>query len=250
MTTFQFARLDEVEEFNEATEQALALKADAAATTAALALKADDNAVVKLTGNQTVAGVKTFSSIPVGPASDPTTDNQFARKAYVDAQVAGAGGGGTVVAAVTDFTVQAVSQTEVFLVNETLDLNDGDTIDLEIEGRVFNDLLVAPDYDFLLDLGGLMGGSAVVTQTEGETGFFKIRATMRLNSGAASSLLFALQYEDQSAGVTVSRMGEDMQTEDFFSAPIQLVATLASATNDTTQTVTVYGYTLHVTPAT
>jgi hypothetical protein len=40
--------------------------------------------VVKLTGDQTVAGVKTFSSIPVLPASDPTTDNQAVRKAYVD----------------------------------------------------------------------------------------------------------------------------------------------------------------------
>ena len=53
--------------------------------TTALALKANDNAVVKLTGDQTVAGVKTFGSIPVLPASNPTTDNQAARKAYVDA---------------------------------------------------------------------------------------------------------------------------------------------------------------------
>ena len=39
---------------------------------------------VTLTGDQTVAGVKTFSSIPVSPASSPTTDNQAARKKYVD----------------------------------------------------------------------------------------------------------------------------------------------------------------------
>ncbi len=37
------------------------------------------------TGAQTFAGVKTFSSIPVGPASNPTTANQLVRKAYVDA---------------------------------------------------------------------------------------------------------------------------------------------------------------------
>ena len=36
---------------------------------------------------QTIAGVKTFSSIPVLPASDPTTSNQAARKAYVDLMV-------------------------------------------------------------------------------------------------------------------------------------------------------------------
>jgi hypothetical protein len=44
-----------------------------------------DAANVKLTGDQSVAGVKTFSSIPVGPASDPTTANQLTRKSYVDA---------------------------------------------------------------------------------------------------------------------------------------------------------------------
>jgi hypothetical protein len=39
---------------------------------------------VEMTGAQTVAGVKTFSSIPVLPASNPTDANQAARKAYVD----------------------------------------------------------------------------------------------------------------------------------------------------------------------
>lgn len=51
-------------------------------------LEAADLQNVKLTGAQTVAGVKTFSSIPVGPASDPTTANQLARKSYVDTSVA------------------------------------------------------------------------------------------------------------------------------------------------------------------
>jgi hypothetical protein len=39
---------------------------------------------VKTTGDETIAGVKTFSSIPVLPASDPTTANQACRKSYVD----------------------------------------------------------------------------------------------------------------------------------------------------------------------
>jgi len=42
---------------------------------------------VQMTGNQTVAGIKTFSSIPVLPASDPTTANQAVRKSYADALV-------------------------------------------------------------------------------------------------------------------------------------------------------------------
>jgi hypothetical protein len=43
---------------------------------------ADDADVVKLTSDQTVAGVKTFTSSPVVPA--PTTDLQAATKKYVD----------------------------------------------------------------------------------------------------------------------------------------------------------------------
>ena len=43
-----------------------------------------DSEVVHLTGDETIAGVKTFTSTPVLPASNPTTDNQAARKAYVD----------------------------------------------------------------------------------------------------------------------------------------------------------------------
>lgn len=47
---------------------------------------------VDLATNQTVNGVKTFGSTPVGPAADPTTANQLARKAYVDTFLPLAGG--------------------------------------------------------------------------------------------------------------------------------------------------------------
>lgn len=50
----------------------------------ALALKANDNAVVKLSGNQSVGGVKTHSSFPITPSSAPTTNYQTANKKYVD----------------------------------------------------------------------------------------------------------------------------------------------------------------------
>lgn len=42
---------------------------------------------VDLTTNQTVAGVKTFSSFPVTPSSAPTTNYQVANKKYVDDQI-------------------------------------------------------------------------------------------------------------------------------------------------------------------
>lgn len=46
-----------------------------------------DNTAVKLTGNQTVAGIKTFSSSPIVPT--PTTNTQAANKAYVDSATGG-----------------------------------------------------------------------------------------------------------------------------------------------------------------
>ena len=45
--------------------------------------------VVHDTGNESVGGIKTFTSIPVLPASDPTTDNQAVRKSYVDGLITG-----------------------------------------------------------------------------------------------------------------------------------------------------------------
>jgi len=48
-----------------------------------------DNAnLVAKTGAQTIAGVKTFTSIPILPASDPIAGNESTRKTYVDAEVA------------------------------------------------------------------------------------------------------------------------------------------------------------------
>ena len=52
------------------------------ATQTALNAKADDSAVVKLTGNQTVAGVKTFSSSPIVPTA--TTNTQAVNKQQMD----------------------------------------------------------------------------------------------------------------------------------------------------------------------
>lgn len=66
---------------------------DSATQTAVAAVsgKADDNAVVKLSGAQTVAGVKTFSDSPIVPT--PTTDYQVATKKYVDDNAGGSGSG-------------------------------------------------------------------------------------------------------------------------------------------------------------
>ena len=42
----------------------------------------DSSTIVRLTGNQTIAGIKTFSSSPIVPT--PTTNFQVATKKYVD----------------------------------------------------------------------------------------------------------------------------------------------------------------------
>lgn len=59
---------------------------------AALATMISDGLAAKVakTGSvdETITGVKTFSSIPVLPASSPTTDNQAVRKKYVDDLIA------------------------------------------------------------------------------------------------------------------------------------------------------------------
>jgi len=44
----------------------------------------DVNASVKNTGNETIAGVKTFTSFPVTPSSLPSSDYEVANKVYVD----------------------------------------------------------------------------------------------------------------------------------------------------------------------
>lgn len=59
-----------------------ATTAASAYATAAQGAKADT--AVQNTGNETVGGIKTFSSFPVTPSSAPTTDYQTANKKYVD----------------------------------------------------------------------------------------------------------------------------------------------------------------------
>lgn len=52
----------------------------------------DSTGFVNTTGTQTVDGTKTFSSIPVLPASNPTTANQAVRKGYADGAYLGING--------------------------------------------------------------------------------------------------------------------------------------------------------------
>jgi hypothetical protein len=70
-----------------------------APTVPALSTKANDTAVVHATGDETVAGIKTFTSSPIVPT--PSTGTQAAHKGYVD----------TTVGAITPASIGAVSAT-------------------------------------------------------------------------------------------------------------------------------------------
>lgn len=49
----------------------------------------DSTGFVQTSGNQTVGGIKTFTSIPALPSSNPTTANQAVRKGFADATYLG-----------------------------------------------------------------------------------------------------------------------------------------------------------------
>src|SRR3990167_2801057 len=46
-----------------------------------------DSLYVALTGNQTVAGIKSFSSFPLTPSSAPSANYEVANKKYVDDEI-------------------------------------------------------------------------------------------------------------------------------------------------------------------
>lgn len=63
------------------------INADNSVTARSAANFLSDIGAVATTGNETIAGIKTFSSFPVTPSSAPSTDYQVANKLYVDTVV-------------------------------------------------------------------------------------------------------------------------------------------------------------------
>lgn len=77
---------------------------------------------VDTTGNETIAGVKTFSSFPVTPSSAPTTNYQVANKKYVDDLPNHTG--------ITE--VEILRKTSEEIVNNSSTLQDDDDIQLTV----------------------------------------------------------------------------------------------------------------------
>ena len=87
------ARVDEkipVDEANLATK--VEVNEINSTLTDAIATKANADAVVNLTGEQTIEGIKTFSAVPI-VATQPTNANEVANKAYVDSRAVSSGSG-------------------------------------------------------------------------------------------------------------------------------------------------------------
>lgn len=86
-----------------------------------------------LTGNQTIAGIKTFSSFPITPSSAPTTDYQAANKKYVDDEV-------TTASAL--FATLALDNLATVAINVSLISDTDNTDDLGSAAKEWKDLYI------------------------------------------------------------------------------------------------------------
>lgn len=111
--------------------------------------------VVLTTGDVTIGGTKTFSTIPVLPASNPTTDNQAVRKAYVDSQVSGINTGVMSVAAGTGTTVGGTAT------NRTVNVTYGTAANTAAQGNDARIVNATPNTRTITAGDGLSGGGTL-----------------------------------------------------------------------------------------
>jgi hypothetical protein len=156
--------------------------------------KANDDAVAKLTGNQTIAGVKTFSSSPVVPA--PTTDLQVATKKYVDDKESTPGGSDTQIQFNDDGAFAGFGNYDK--VAQTLDIElTADTASFfpfmeSADTDEWGYVLIQPDY-FELNAG--ITSSSTQAQLYGWAGYFAIDAVGANTLGFRMDASNAGQYE-------------------------------------------------------
>lgn len=86
-STVGLSNVDNTTDLNKPISTATQTALDSKATIASVALKADDTAVVHDTGNETIAGVKTFSSSPIVPDASFTIAATNGLQTALDAKV-------------------------------------------------------------------------------------------------------------------------------------------------------------------
>lgn len=126
-------------------------------------LQTELNNKVDLLSNQTIGGIKTFSSFPVTPSSAPVNDYDVANKKYVDDKTAGGSGGQSLVKGNIHSNAIALTNSYVDIISKTLTITAGNTIQGEIHGRIFNNSGATRTYTAKIDVGGVI--LAIVAST-------------------------------------------------------------------------------------
>ncbi|ADE85069.1 outer membrane autotransporter barrel domain protein [Rhodobacter capsulatus SB 1003] len=146
---------------------------------------------VNTTGAQAVAGVKTFSDIPVIPITAPTVAGQVASKAYVDAQVAGAVG--TTYAAGDGLCLAGTT----FAVDGTVVRTSGDqtlagvkTFSAPIAGSITGNAATATELQTARTINGVAfdGGANITLPTVNTTGAQTVAGVKTFSSPIAGSI--------------------------------------------------------------
>ena len=170
-------------------------------------------AMVKTTGDQTVAGIKTFSSFPVTPSSAPTTDYQVANKKYVDnnmqqivtSATSAVATGNTAIP--NDDTIPQISEGTEFLtcaITPTLATNK-----LKIDVVAFASPASAADMTYALfqdsTAGALTAGRT--TSYAGDAQIMPIVLSHIMDAGTTSETTFRLRIGTE-GGVTITLNGQ------------------------------------------
>lgn len=171
-------------------------------TLAQVANKADDNAVVKLSGAQSVAGVKTFSDSPIVPT--PTTDYQAATKKYVDDNAGGSGGAWTTLAA-ADFGSTGYN---LLFTETSTDIIANKDVMIYIRARASNDY---GNVSCFIPKGSIVSQYDTLIATKGSGSNFvewislrkDVAKLMKYDTTSLSTI--ALTYSDIKASPTVAR---------------------------------------------
>ena len=95
----------------------------------------DSTGFVQTSGNQTVGGTKTFTSIPALPATNPTTANQAVRKGFADATYVGLTGDETIAGVKTFSSIPVLPATNPTLANQAVRKGYADAAYLSISGK-------------------------------------------------------------------------------------------------------------------